>query len=181
MTEKGKVQPEAFQRKYDLRILQSLRRIIRAIDIHSRKIFATHGLTGPQLLSLITIAEYGPLTSVELGKRIHLSPSTIVGILDRLENKGLIARNRDPHDRRKVYVSVLERGHEIAERAPSPLQDKLAQALSNLPDLEQATIALALERVVDLMEAGDIEASPMLEICPLSEGGEKESLIDEVL
>jgi DNA-binding MarR family transcriptional regulator len=153
---------------YELRILQSIRRIIRAVDIHSRKLFSTSKLTGPQLLSLITIAENGPLTSVDLGKQIYLSPSTIVGILDRLEQKELVSRTRDREDRRRVFVEVTPTGRKVVEDAPSPLQDRLAEALINLPDLERATIALSLERIVDLMEAGQIDAAPILETGPIA-------------
>ena len=156
----------------ELRILQSIRRIIRAVDIHSRKLLSTSKLTGPQLLSLITIAESGPLTSVDLGKRVYLSPSTIVGILDRLEDKELVSRKRDREDRRKVFVEVTPKGQEVVENAPSPLQDKLADALGKLPDLERATIALSLQRIVDLMEAGQIDAAPILETGPISDPGQ---------
>ena len=62
-------------------------------------------------------------------------------------------------------------GAELARRAPSPLQQTLANALNELPELEQATIALSLERVVQLMEAPEVDASPILETAPVSPSG----------
>ena len=149
--------------RYDLRILRSLRRIIRAVELYSKKLASQHKVTGPQLICLLTIRECAPITATEIAKEVHLSPSTVVGVLDRLEEKKLVTRERDQKDRRKVYVRLTELGSELAESAPSPLQDRLAGALSSVSELEQASIALALERVVDLMEVRQVDASPILD------------------
>ncbi len=153
--------------RYDLRILRTLRRIIRAVDIYSRKLKTKHDITGPQLVCLLEVAEQGPITSSAISKNVHLSASTVVGIVDRLEARGLIKRERDTRDRRMVYLNVTEQGRELADAAPSPLQDSLAEALRDLPELEQAAITLSLERIVDLMEARHIEAAPILETGPV--------------
>lgn len=149
-------------RELDLRIIRSLRRIIQAVDIHSRKLAAQYQITTPQLVALLCVAEAGPLISSDLARRVHLSDSTVVGILDRLESKGLILRERGTTDRRRVYVSITERGRTLAQSAPSPLQDGFSAGLRALPELEQTAIALSLERIVELMEAKDIDAAPML-------------------
>jgi DNA-binding MarR family transcriptional regulator len=149
--------------RYDLRILRGLRQIIRAIDIHSRKLAAKHHVTGPQLCCLMTIAENGPTTATAIAQDVYLSASTVVGILDRLQEKGLVQRERDSKDRRLVFVTVTEKGRELVASAPSPLQDKLAEALKDLPELEQTTIALSLDRIVELMEARVLPAAPLLE------------------
>jgi DNA-binding MarR family transcriptional regulator len=148
---------------FDLRILQSLRRIIRAIEINSYKLVHRYNITGPQLSCLFAIQESGPLTATILARQVYLSPSTVVGILDRLEEKELICRNRDQKDRRLVHVTATEKGRKLAESAPSPLQDTLAEALQKLPEIEQVSIVLALEKVVDLMEAREIGAASVLE------------------
>lgn len=147
---------------HHLRILQAIRRIIRAVELHSKKLAVKHNITGPQLICLIKIKEDGPITCSALARLVHLSPSTIVGILDRLEEKSLIFRQRDNKDRRLVYIQATEKGKKVVLDAPSPLQDKLAESLNALPELEHITIAMALEKVVDLMEAQNINASPML-------------------
>jgi DNA-binding MarR family transcriptional regulator len=163
--------------RYDFRILQSVRKIIRAVDTYSKKLADEHDITAPQLVCLLAIVEEETTTTKELAQRIHLSPSTVVGILDRLEKKGLVKRLRDTVDRRVVNVMATSEGRELAEHAPSPLQDSLADSLERLPEAEQATIALSLERVVDLMEAGDIDAAPILETGPINHSAdEKKSL-----
>jgi DNA-binding MarR family transcriptional regulator len=154
----------SIQTRHDIQILQSLRRIIRAIDLHSRQLTLKYNITTPQLVCLLTIIEYKTITVAAIAREIHLSPSTVVGILDRLEEKKLIVRKRDTKDRRVVKLSATPAGKRFAKDAPSPLQDRLVTSLSQLSELEQATISLALERVVTLMEAESIEAVPFLEM-----------------
>ena len=149
--------------QYQLKILASIRRIIRAVDIYSRKLVKEYNVTTPQHVCLFTIVDGGPLTVSELGKRVSLGQSTVVGILDRLEKKDMIRRDRDTADRRKVFVSATELGKAAISQSPSPLQDKLADELSKLSELEQSTIALSLEHICEMMEAQDIEAGPILE------------------
>ena len=157
--------------RYDLRILRALRRIIRGVDLYSKHLDATDRITAPQLVCLLFLANNGPVTATAISREVQLSASTVVGIIDRLEEKGLIARERSREDRRLVRVSVTAAGAELARRAPSPLQQTLANALNELPELEQATIALSLERVVQLMEAPEVDASPILETAPVSPSG----------
>lgn len=154
--------PKIPSKRYDLKILQGLRKIMR-VDIHSRKLVATHDITAPQLICLSTLAEEGPLTQKQIAERVFLSPSTVVGILDRLEGKALVLRARDTRDRRRVNVTATARGKRLVEFAPSPLQEGLARSLTNLPEIEQATIALSLQRIVDLMEIETLDAAPILD------------------
>jgi len=112
---------------------------------------------------LLCVVGEGPLNSVAISKSIFLSPSTLVGIIDRLESRGLVSRERDSEDRRIVNVTASDEGIKIAKVAPSPLQDNLAKALQQLPDMEQATIALSLQRIVDLMEVEQLDAAPILD------------------
>ena len=149
-------------RLLDLRIFRALRRIIQAVDIHSRKLSSRHQITTPQLMTLLCVLDSGPVTPSDIARQVHLSDSTIVGILDRLESKNLVRRERSTTDRRRVYVSITEQGTALANAAPSPLQDELAEALRKLSELEQTNIALSLERVVDLMSARHLDAAPVL-------------------
>lgn len=154
--------------RYDVRILRSLRGIIRSVDLYSRELAATNQITAPQLVCLLHVVNQGSVTATGIGREVHLSPSTVVGILDRLEEKGLVRRQRSQEDRRMVRVSPTAAGTELARRAPSPLQQTLATALNALPELEQATIALALERVVALMEAPPLDYAPILTTGPIN-------------
>lgn len=153
---------------YDLRILRSLRRIIRCVDLYSKQLSVSNQITTPQLVCLLAVVNNGPLTATAISREVHLSASTVVGILDRLEEKGWVTRMRDRNDRRVVQVSATSAGVALSRQAPSPLQKTLANALNALPELEQATIALSLERIVALMEAQAIDASPILATGPIN-------------
>jgi DNA-binding MarR family transcriptional regulator len=156
-------EPVIPKESYELRILQSLRRIIRAVDIHSHKLAHLHDITGPQLGCLMVVKNNGPINSANIAKKVYLSPSTVVGIIDRLEKKELVARNRDSMDRRQVFVTITPRGEKLIAETPSLLQDTLARAVVELPELEQVSIAMALEKLTELMEARHIDAAPILE------------------
>lgn len=155
--------PDVPKERYDLLVLQSLRRIIRAVDLHSKQLKSKYEITSPQLLCLLGIAEEKFITQSQLAQKVYLSPSTVVGILDRLEKRNLIVRERDKNDRRVVHLSTTKIGKKVVKNAPSPLQENLATALAKLSELEQSTIVLSLKRIVDLMEAKDLEAAPILE------------------
>ncbi len=79
---------------YERRILTAIRRIIRSVDIYSHKLGLSSGVTVPQLSCLLRIVEGAPLTLKDLAVAVDLSPSTLVGIVDRLEQKGLVRRAR---------------------------------------------------------------------------------------
>ncbi|MDT8390666.1 MAG: MarR family winged helix-turn-helix transcriptional regulator [Lentisphaeria bacterium] len=148
--------------RLEIRVLCSLRRIIRAVDIYSRRLNSQVGLTSPQLICLQSVVRGKRLTLSMVTKDVSLSGSTITGIVDRLEAKGLLVRERSRTDRRKVYLKPTPAGVEVVKASPSLLQDTFANALRKLAEDEQINIAESLERIVALMEAEDIEASPNL-------------------
>jgi DNA-binding MarR family transcriptional regulator len=155
--------------RHDLRILNAIRQIIRAADIDSCKLAAQHQITSPQLMCLMAIVEKGSTTAIEIARRIHLSASTLVGVLDRLEAKGLIHRERNAEDRREIVVTPTAAGRDLVSKTPFPLQYSLAKALTQLSADEREHVAGWMERLVELMGAGEIDNGPMLEIVALGE------------
>ena len=73
-------------------IMQSLRRIFKAIQDYSQEVSQKFGITGPQLWALKTLAANGSLPLGQLSKMMYLHPSTITGVVDRLEKKGYVVR-----------------------------------------------------------------------------------------
>lgn len=148
---------------YHDRTLKAIRRIIRAVDSFSHRLESQHGVTVPQLSCLVHIAASGPLSLTDLATAVEISPSTAVGIVDRLVRKGLATRIRSEVDRRRVLITASPKGQTLVHVSPSPMQDRLASALDRLPEIEQAAITLSLERVVGLMDIEHSEASTILD------------------
>jgi len=155
--------PEIPNSRHDLRVLSSIRRIIRATDLFSRRLAAEHGITVPQLLCLTKVVESEGITIKELARDIFLSPSTIVGIVDRLETRNLVERHRSAPDKRLVRVVPTEQGELIVKRSPAPLHENLIAGFRDISVGDQSRIADALEELVGLMEIEQVDAAPILE------------------
>jgi DNA-binding MarR family transcriptional regulator len=143
-------------------VLVALRRIIRATDLYSQKLRKTVGLTTPQLLVLRAV---GPRHDVSLGRiadDLSLSQATLTSLVDRLEARGLVARRRSSEDKRRIHVELTKKGREVLDRAPHLLQDEFVSRFDKLPEWERTMITAALQRTAALMDAEQIDASPVL-------------------
>lgn len=148
--------PDLFFQNYGERIVWALRKINRVIDVHSRSLNRNHHITSPQMLCLLALCKRGPQTISSLANIVNLGFSTLTGIVDRLEAKNLVLRKRCDLDRRKIFLHITAEGEQVTATAPILLKDKLLIALSELSDLEQATMALSLERLAELIAPKDL-------------------------
>ena len=144
------------------RIVAAIRRLMRAVDLHSRRLVDEFGLTGPQLATLQEAARLGPVSATALARAVHLSGATMTGILTRLEKRGYVERTRGATDRRTVLVSVTDVGRDALSRAPSLLQDRFRAALSGLATWEQLMMLANLQRIASMMDAEGLDAAPHL-------------------
>lgn len=150
------------QLSHEDQIVAAIRQIIRAVDIHSKKLVSGHGLTGPQLAVLQEVSRLGPVTPSVLARSVHLSQPTLSGILKRLESRGLVCRQKSEQDRRSVTFAISEEGQKTLAASPSLLQDDFREALSRLEEWERLQILATLQRVASLMDAGHLDAVPHL-------------------
>lgn len=146
---------------YDDRILGSLRRIIRAVDLYSRYLALRHSLTGPQLVCVRHLLRHGAMAPGTLARGISLSPATVTGIIDRLEKRGLVTRERSKDDKRKVEIALTDEGRRLGEQMPPPLHETFSRRLKELSVEEQAEIDRVLAKIVSMMEAQEFAASPL--------------------
>ncbi|MBI9083993.1 MAG: MarR family transcriptional regulator [Desulfobacterales bacterium] len=153
-------------------VLVSLRKIIQSIDLHSRFLVKQYGLTGPQLVVLQEIAKAGEAPIGKIAKACSLSQATVTGVLERLEKRRLVARQRSDMDRRQVLVKTTEAGDRLLKDAPPPMQEHFVEHFNQLQDWEQAMILSALQRLVAMMDAGRLQAAPFLTTGPIDEPGE---------
>ena len=145
-------------------VLVALRRVIRATDLHSKHLAKTISLTAPQILLLQAIRGRDQITIGELANKISLSQATVTSILDRLEKRNLIYRERSAQDKRKVHARLTDKGVEVLKDAPIPLQEHFTRQFSDLQDWEQTMIISSLQRIAQMMDAQHIDAAPVLDV-----------------
>ncbi len=143
-------------------LLIALRKIIQAIDRHSTNLKKKFGLTGPQLILLQSISAHDKISVTQLSKNVSLSQATVTDITKRLESKGYITRTRDMDDKRKTNIALTGDGKAILNTVPPLLQEQFTERFSKLESWEQLMIESSFERVVSMMSADDIEASPIM-------------------
>lgn len=142
-------------------VIVALRRVIRAVDLHSRTLAANYGLTGPQAL-LLKALQGGELSAGELAVRISLSQGAVTDILNRLEKRGLVARKRDQSDGRRVLVKATQDGLALLDESPPLLQERFIKRFSGLEEWEQTQLLSSLQRIAAMMDAEEIDAAPVL-------------------
>lgn len=143
-------------------VLSTLRQIIRAIDIQSKRLVRLYGLTGPQILVLKEIRNNPGLPISVISKNISLSQATVTSILDRLEHQGFAKRIREQKDKRKVKIELTESANTLLDRKPSLLQEEFTNKFERLEDWERTMILSNLQRLALMMNAESISTSPVL-------------------
>ena len=144
-------------------ILISLRRIMRAADLHSQKLMKESGLTAPQLLVMQAIEKEGRPSTSTLARHIAVSQATMTRIVDRLERAELVKREKSTTDKRVVHVGLTEAGRKKLGSAPEPLQAEFLREFRKLDDWEQQMLKSSLLRIAKMMDAEDIDAAPILQ------------------
>ncbi|MEM6999383.1 MAG: MarR family winged helix-turn-helix transcriptional regulator [Pseudomonadota bacterium] len=162
-------------------VLISLRQIIRATDIYSRQLSKQVGLTAPQLLILRAIQGLGAVAISKLSAEVNLSQATVTSIIDRLVSRGLVQRHRSTIDKRVVHATLTDAGAEMLTAAPTPLQDVFSKKFAQLEDWEQSMIVAALQRVANMMNAEDLDASPVLHVGGSMHQGSAENMTEQTL
>ena len=149
-------------------IVAALRRIIRAVDLHSRQLVQEVGLTWPQLATLRVAERLGDCSVGALARALHLGQPTVTGIVQRLERAGYLTRSRDSRDGRSVNIAVTDSGRELLADAPSLLQVRFHAELAKLKDWERYQTLASLQRIAEMMDVEALDASPLLVAGPVN-------------
>lgn len=147
-------------------ILIPIRKIVRSINLDSKKIQKECGLSIPQILAL-TFLNRAPnfqCTQLELRKFLELNSSTVTGIIRRLEKKGFVAKLPPQGDKRATRLSLTSSGLTVLEKAPPLLQEQLVDKLAALPIEKFNIVQQGLEILVEALGAEDLDAGPILTI-----------------
>ncbi|MDC7223257.1 MAG: MarR family transcriptional regulator [Spirochaetales bacterium] len=149
-------------------VVATLRQIIRAIDLQSKKLTKKYGLTGPQLIILKEIRKAPNRPISEISRQVSLSQATVTAILNRLEQQGFCIRQRSALDKRKVNLLLTEKAEEILKDNPSLLQEEFTDKFDKLEDWEKHMLLSSLQRLASMMNAEDIVSPPVLVSGPIA-------------
>lgn len=142
-------------------IFMSIRRISHAIDRHSKRMTRNSGLSVPQLLVMRTVQQSGSVPIQTIARLIWLSPATVSTIIDRLEQQGLVQRERSSIDRRVVHVVLTQQGGEKLALTPDLVQAEFAEEFNKLTDWERQMLMSSLDRVAQMLTNGESVEMPL--------------------
>ena len=145
-------------------ILIKIRKIVRSVDIESKKIQKEYGVSIPQVLCLSFLHESPnyQATQGEIRKFLNLNSSTVSGIINRLEKKGLLARLPKSGDKRVVNIALTSGGDKLLSTIPSLLHEQLSEKLQKLDDAKLKKVEESLETLITLLDIEQVEASPLI-------------------
>jgi MarR family 2-MHQ and catechol resistance regulon transcriptional repressor len=125
------------------------------VQLRFARVFGAHGLTSSQYNILrILRGEGKPLPSLEIAGRMVTMVPAITGLIDRLEAKGLVTRERSVEDRRVVFVAITAAALDLLARLDAPLADLHAGLVSHLSQAELQELIRLLEKARCPLVAG---------------------------
>lgn len=145
-------------------ITRHLRMLFRSIQAHAKQVEATCGLSGAKLWMLFEINGNPGIKVSELATALTIHPSTCSNMLDKLEQQGLISRDRSGRDQRTVHLSLTKQGESLLGQAPKPAQGELSRALQRLSDEHLSTLHNGLAGLVEAINTSEEEGESLLPI-----------------
>ena len=140
-------------------VIFSVRRLIQAKELYTKELNKKYQVSASQLNCLLALHENGPLPPSQIAKHIMVNSSTVTGIIDRLEQKGLVERKRISIDRRVITIQLTGTGRNLAENAPPPIQQRVIDGLKNLPSQEKEQIVHSLQVLTGMLDVQDLEVT----------------------
>jgi len=138
-------------------IIHSIRRLMQGAELYNKEINKKYNISAAQVNCLLALNEHGPLPPSQIAKIIMVNSSTVTSIIDRLEQKNLVERQRISHDRRIITVQLTESGKTLAENAPSPIQQKIIDGVKRLTPQEVEHIVNGLNMLTNMLDVQDLE------------------------
>ena len=147
-------------------ILIKIRKIVRSVDIESKKIQKEYGVSIPQVLCLSFLHKTSnyQATQGEIREFLNLNSSTVSGIINRLEKKGMLARLPKSGDKRVVNIALTSTGDNLLATIPSLLHEQLSEKLQKLDIEELSKVEDGLETLVRILDLGKVDASPLISL-----------------
>ena len=132
-----------------LRFMQVLWRLVHGLEQSSKRMATTLGITGPQRLVLRIVGLQPGISAGQLAAILHVHPSTVTGVLRRLQAQGLLAREAHPDDRRRAVLRLTARGRRINDVRRGTIEFDVREALRRVSRRDQACARRALATIAD--------------------------------
>ena len=116
-----------------LEFMRLLWAVDHGLQSTSKRMESTLGLTGPQRLVLRLVGRFPGITAGRLAQILHVHPSTLTGVLKRLEKRGLLERKSDPLDGRKALFALTEAGKQLDVPSQGTVESAVQRVLSRMP------------------------------------------------
>ena len=135
-------------------ILIKIRRIVRSINLESKRVQKDFGVSIPQILCLeyLKTSSGYQATQKSIRDHLNLNSSTVTGIINRLEKKGFVARLPKSGDRRVMHIALTSSGDELLEQTPDLLQQRLDVKLKGLSAQELERVGNTLDLLIEMLE-----------------------------
>ena len=143
--------------KHTKDVIYSIRRLMQAGELYTKELNKVYNVSSAQLNCLLTLRDSGPLSPSQIARNILVNSSTVTGIIDRLEAKGLVRRLRISKDRRVITIELTKNGKVLAENAPPPIQQKIVDGLNKLSKDEIDTMSATLIKLTNMLDVQDLE------------------------
>jgi len=147
---------KGFSEDLQKQLLIALRKIIRTVDQHSRKLIKSYGLTIPQLIVLQEIMASEGSTVSKLAKAVTLSQPTVTDIVERLQSRGFLKRIPSGKDRRSNIITSTEKGIALLNQKPSLFPTSFLGEFDGLQEWERTQMLSVLQRMARMMSQMDI-------------------------
>lgn len=138
-------------------IIFSIRRLIQASELYTKELNRKYQISAAQLNCILTLYEYGPLPPSKIADHMMVKSSTVTGVVDRLEKKGIAERMRNSPDRRVINIQLTETGKKLAENAPPPIQQKIIDGLKQTDKNKVEQIVSSLNMLTSMLDVQDLE------------------------
>jgi DNA-binding MarR family transcriptional regulator len=143
------------------RILDSIRRLVRLLRVSDRQAQAELGISGAQLFVLTELGKTPALSLNDLASRTLTDQSSVSVVVTRLVEAGLVTRDRDERDARRLVLHLTKSGRALLRKAPPVAQERLLNVFDRMPEEERRRFADTFETIIDSVGAGDGPA-PMI-------------------
>jgi MarR family transcriptional regulator, organic hydroperoxide resistance regulator len=123
-----------------------------ALQQRSKQMLLAYGVTGPQRLVLRVVGRYPGIAAGELAAVLHVHPSTLTGVLKRLEKQRLIERTRDEHDGRRSLLILSPRGKKLDSSKSGTIEGVVKKCLEGLPASQVQAASSVLKALADHLD-----------------------------